>query len=507
MKKMLLLTACLALLSVNALGTAGIAADRKDTLIVANKADTNALDPIVTGSATGGNLFLQIYDYLFFQEPDGSLSPRLAERWEQPDNKTYILHLKKGVKFHNGEPFTAEDAIFTINRGRTSVTATGSNVLLAMIEDVRKIDDYTISVHLKAPFTPFLYVFSEVWGGVVCKKVLEEIGNEAHNRAPIGTGPFKFVKWIKGDRVILERNDDYHGEKPQFSSLIIRAVPEDSVRTIELESGAIDMAYDISVNDFKRIEENPKLTLMRQKALRTDFMVFNCAKSPLDNVKVRHAIAKALDVTGMQRAVFRGVGYAPGGPLPYGMRYSDQDLKAPEPDVEGAKRLLKEAGIQDLKLTLMTSDSKDRIDAATIIQAQLEEIGVKADIQVLEYGVFLEKTDRGEHDIALSGWGNNLPDPEFALTRLYHTRALNVTNFAFFSNKEFDALLDKGVEVPEGAEREAVYKEVQKMFLEQMPALYWTVKEIAIGHGPRIQEFPMHIRGIFEFAKVKMKEE
>ena len=130
MKKMLLLTACLALLSVNALGTAGIAADRKDTLIVANKADTNALDPIVTGSATGGNLFLQIYDYLFFQEPDGSLSPRLAERWEQPDNKTYILHLKKGVKFHNGEPFTAEDAIFTINRGRTSVTATGSNVLL-----------------------------------------------------------------------------------------------------------------------------------------------------------------------------------------------------------------------------------------------------------------------------------------------------------------------------------------------------------------------------------------
>ena len=118
-------------------------------------------------------------------------------------------------------------------------------------------------------------------------------------------------------RVILERNDDYHGEKPQFSSLIIRAVPEDSVRVIELESGAVDVAYDVSVNDFKRVEENPKLTLLKRKSLRTDFVVFNCSKPPLDNVKVRHAIAKALDLEGMRQAIYRSEGYIPSGPIPY----------------------------------------------------------------------------------------------------------------------------------------------------------------------------------------------
>jgi ABC-type transport system substrate-binding protein len=135
--------------------------------------------------------------------------------------------LKKGVKFHNGEPFTADDAVFTINRGRTAVTGTGSNVLLSMIEDVKKIDDYTISVHLKTPFTPFLLVFVEVWGSVVSKKILEELGNEGHNAAPVGTGPYKFVEWRKGDRIIIDRNEDYHGEKPDFERIIITVGPEE----------------------------------------------------------------------------------------------------------------------------------------------------------------------------------------------------------------------------------------------------------------------------------------
>jgi peptide/nickel transport system substrate-binding protein len=486
-------------------GTAAAASmDRDDTLIVANYADTNTLDPINSGSFVGANIFLQIYDYLFFQEPDGTVSPRLVESWEQPDDVTYVFHLKKGVKFHNGYPFNADDAIFTINRGRTTVSATASNVLLTMIKDVKKIDDYTISVHLNSPFTPFLYVFSEVWGGVVSKKVIEEIGNDEHSRAPVGTGPFKFVEWVKGDRVILERNDDYHGEKSQFKRLIVRAIPEDSVRTIELESGAIDMAYQVHVNDFKRIEENPKLTLMRKNALRVQFMGFNCKKPPFDDRRVRRALVKALDIKGLQRAVYRGNGYAPAGPLPIDMRYSDKNLQVPDQDIDGAKKLLEEAGVKDLKLSITTNEQKDRVDAATIVQAQLDEIGVKAEISVLEYGAYSDKVDnKGDFDIAMYGWGNNLPDAEFALTRLYHTRGIGASNFTMFSDKAFDDLLDKGVKAPEGPEREAVYKDVQKLFLEEMPAIYWSVNEVALAYGPRIKDFPIHIRGIYELNKVK----
>lgn len=506
MKKTLLFGVLAALLTIGCTGLACAAApapDRNDTLIVANYADTNTLDPMNSNSAVGANIFLQIYDYLFFQEPDGSVSPRLVERWEQPDEKTYIFHLKKGVKFHNGEPFTAEDAMYTINRGRTMISSTASHVLLVMIEDVKKIDDYTISVHLNTPFTPFLYVFSEQWGGVVCKKVLEEVGADEHGKNPIGTGPFKFVEWVKGDRVVMDRNDDYHGEKPEFKRLIVRAVPEDSVRTIELESGAIDMAYQVHVNDFKRIEENPKLTLMRRNALRVQFMGFNCKKAPLDNPKVRHALAKAIDVQGLQKAVYRGVGYAPAGPLPADMRYSDKSLPAPVQDIEGAKKLLEEAGVKNLKVVISTNEQKDRVDAATIVQAQFAEIGVTAEIQVMEYGAYSDKVHKGDFDIAMYGWGNNLPDAEFALTRLYHTRGIGASNFCLISNEKLDELLDKGVRAPEGAEREAAYKDVQKVFLDELPALYWAVNEVALAYGPRIKEFPMHIRGIYELGKVK----
>lgn len=443
------------------LGTASVAGARdKDTLIVANNADLKTLDPIRTGDAASANAFWQIYDYLLFQDLDGKLIPRLAERWEQPDDLTYILYLKKGVKFHNGETFTAEDAKFTIDRGMTSVTSTGSHVLLKDIKDVEIVDDYTIKINMKQPYTPLLYAFTEVWGGVVNKKAVTEKGDD-YERNPIGTGPFKFVSWSKGNRLVLERFDDYHGGKVAYKNLIIRAVPEVSVRTIELESGAIDVAYQVHVSDIKRIMENPELELHRRPALRTDFFIFNCSKPPFNDVRVRQAVEKAIDIEGIQKAVYRGLGYAPGGPLPKDMRYSDPRYFEPrKQDVEGAKALLKEAGVKNLKITIITNEAKERIDAATIAQNQLEEVGIDAQIQVLEYGVLLDMMDRGDHQLAFSGWGNNLPDPEYALARLYHTRAMGSTNNAFYSNPAFDALLDKGTITPDGDERAAIYKEV-----------------------------------------------
>ena len=495
----------MSLFFVAVLGTTPVFAKDKDTLVVANAADLKTLDPINTGDAASANAFWQIYDYLIFQDEDGNLVPRLAESWEQPDNLTYVLHLKKGVKFHNGEPFTAEDAKFTIDRGITSKTSTGSHVLLKDIKDVEIVDASTIKINMKQPYTPLLYAFTEVWGGVVNKKTVMEKGEE-YERNPVGTGPFKYVSWTKGDRLVLERFDEYHGGRAPFKNLIIRAIPEVSIRSIELESGAIDVAYQIHVSDIKRIEEHPELNLLRRTALRTDFLMFNCGKPPFNDVRVRRAVVKALDIEGMQKAVYRGLGYVPGGPLPKDMRYSNPELRPSQQNVEEAKRLLEEAGVKNLKIMLSTSEAKERIDAATIVQNQLAEVGIDASIQVLEYGVFLDTLDRGEHQVAFSGWGNNLPDPEFALSRLYHTRAMGSTNNAFYSNPVFDALLDKGTLIPDGPERAAVYKEVQDIFVEEVPAVYWTVQEIVVGTNKRIKKFPLHIRGIYELWKIELQD-
>lgn len=241
-----------------------------------------------------------IYDHLLWQDLEGNLIPRLAESWETPDPLTYILHLRRGVKFHNGDPFTAEDAKLTIDRGRTTIAATGANVLLKDIKEVEIKDDYTIVIHMSQPYTPLLYAFTEVWGSVMDKKAMEKLGDKYFEH-PIGTGPFKFVSWTKGDRVVLERNDDYWGDKAEFKNLIIRAIPETSVRTIELESGSVDMIYKVNVHDINRIAENPKLQVLRRPELRSDYYILNCSRPPFNDVRVRQAFAKALDIVGIQK--------------------------------------------------------------------------------------------------------------------------------------------------------------------------------------------------------------
>lgn len=487
------------------LTSSAMAHNDPDTLIVANSADIRTLDPMFTGDAGSANVFLQIYDHLIFQDLEGNLSPRLAESWEQPDPLTYILHLRKGVKFHNGEPFTAEDAKFTIDRGRTMITATGANVLLKDIDDVEIKDEHTIVIHMKQPYTPLLYAFTEVWGSVVNKKTVEALGENYVNN-PVGTGPFKYVSWKKGDRVVLERNDDYWGEKAAFKTLVVRAVPETSVRTIELESGAVDMIYKLNVNDISRVEDNAKLKVLRRNDLRMDFFIMNCGRPPFNDQRVRQAFSKALDIVGMERAVYRGIGYAPSGPLPRGMLYSDETLPPHAQDTEGALALLKEVGVSNLKVVIKVNEAKERVDAATIAQAMLADVGITADIQVLEYGALLDAMERGDFDISLSGWGNNLPDPEYALSRLYHSRGIGSTNDCRFVDSEFDQLLDKGTMLPEGPEREALYKQVQARFLEQVPAVYWFGGETIIGINKRIAEFPLHRRGIYEFNKVKLSQ-
>lgn len=495
----LLVAACLA---CGAVGT-GMAHDMPDTLIVANSADIKTLNPMYTGDTVSAQVFLSIYDHLLWQDLEGNLIPRLAESWETPDPLTYILHLRRGVKFHNGDPFTAEDAKLTIDRGRTTIAATGANVLLKDIKEVEIKDDYTIVIHMSQPYTPLLYAFTEVWGSVMDKKAMEKLGDKYFEH-PIGTGPFKFVSWTKGDRVVLERNDDYWGDKAEFKNLIIRAIPETSVRTIELESGSVDMIYKVNVHDINRIAENPKLQVLRRPELRSDYYILNCSRPPFNDVRVRQAFAKALDIVGIQKAVFRGVGRAARGPLPLGMRYFDDTLPMPVQDVEGARALLKEAGVGQLNITIRVNESKERIDAATIAQAQLAEVGINAEIQVLEYGALLDILDRGDFDVSLLGWGNNLPDPEYAMSRLYHTRGIGATNWARYSDPKMDELLDKGTLLPDGDERAALYKEVQRYFLGQVPVIYWSEGEQVIAISKRISEFPLHRRGIYEFNKVKL---
>ncbi len=480
---------------VLALGLAfGGAGEARDSLTVAHLCDAKTLDPIGTNDVVSSGIDLHIYDTLLTLGTQGELVPQLAESYEVIDPTTYKFSLRHGVTFHNGEPFTAKDVKYTFERAKTPLGAS-IRQYVDDIDSVEVVDDFTVIFRLKRPFAPFLCTLTCAAGSIVNQKAVEAAGDN-YGMNPVGTGPFVLKSWARGDKIVLERYDGYWGTKPAYKTLVVRSVPEAVNRTIELESGAADIAYYVSPSDIKRVEENPKLSLLRTMDNTTTYMGFNCAKAPFDNPKVRIAVSMALDTIGIQRAAWRGVGKAPIGPVAPGVRYSSKNFVPHVQDVEGAKKILAEEGVAlPMTAEIWTNDRKERVDMATIIQSQLEEIGIHVEIKVLEWGSYLENLKRGTHDMFLLGWPAAAPDPDFALTGVFHSSMAGATNFAFFKDAEVDRRLDEGRGMEDGPDREAVYEAVQQRIDALCPWVYLHNDEQIVGTRKDVHGLVLSSRG------------
>jgi peptide/nickel transport system substrate-binding protein len=474
--------------------SAGFAKETKDTLVVANIYDAKTLDPHATNDVASSGAMLQIYETLVALDDDNNIVPQLAGRWERPDELTYKFYLLEGVKFHNGEELKASDVKYTIERAMSPKGAAIQNYS-SEVDTVEVVDDYTVVIKTKRPCTPFLASLSHTWGSILNEKATEAAGDN-YGMNPVGTGPFKFASWAKGDRLTLERYEEFHGKKPAYKTLVIRSITEPTNRTIELESGAVDIAYGIPSNDIKRVEENENLKLMRVMDNSTTYLGFNCEKSPFDDVRVRQAISKAIDTVLINKAVYRGVGQAPVGPIAPNVKYSDKTLPVHERDVEGARKLLAEAGYPNgFDAEIWTNDKKERVDMATIIQSQLSEIGINVQIKVLEWGAYLDGLKAKQHDMFIVGWVATVPDPDFAVGAVFHSSMKGKMNFAFFGDDEVDALIEKGKTLPDGPEREKVYKDLQRLINEKCPWVYLLNDEQICGVRKNVQGFKPSPRG------------
>lgn len=468
-----------------ALFAAPLSVEAKETLVVIHQADAKIMDPAAQNDVVSQMACNAIYDNLVYVDDKGGMKPMLAERWEVSGDLDYVFYLRKGVRFHNGEELKADDVKFSIDRALTPLGAPVKAVM-QHVEGARVIDDYTVVIHLKHPYTPFIAALYNTVGCIVNRKAVEA-GGEDYGMNPVGTGPFKFESWRKGDRYTLVRFDDYWGEKPKYEKLVVRSVPEPTSRAIELESGGADISFPLAETDMKRIADNPNLELIRSMTNGVVYMGFNTSKPPFDNVNVRRAVNLALDTEGIHEAVWRGVGRVPRSPVAPNVKYSyDPQYPRHEQNLEEAKRLLKEAGVANLKCQVWTNERKERVSSATIIQAQLAEVGIEAEIKVLEWGAYLEGLKKKEHDMFILGWAATV-DPEFALSINLQTGM--PLNYTFFSNPELDALLDRGRAIPDGPEREALYKKAQDLINEQVPWVYLYIEETLAGRQKNVKGF------------------
>jgi peptide/nickel transport system substrate-binding protein len=472
-------------------GESAESAEVKDTLVVATTYDAKSLDPHATNDVASSNVMQQIYGTLVKLNENNEDVGSLAEKFEVVDELTYKFYLKQGVKFHNGEELKASDVVYTLKRAISPIGGSIAHIVGDIDpEGFEIVDDYTVIVKTKTPNSSFLPSLTHFGGGVILnEKAVEEAGDN-YSMNPVGTGPFKFESWAKGNEIVLARFDDYYGDKPSFAKMVIRAIPEATNRTIELESGGVDIAYDITTNDIKRVEENKDLKLIRKMGNSTTYFAFNTEKEPFNDPKVRQAIGLAIDTETIVNAVFRGVGAPAQGAVPPNIKYFNKELGAPDFDVEKAKALLAEAGYPDgFKAKVWTNEKKARVDMCTIIQSQLKEIGVDVEIQVLEWGAYLEGIKTGQHEMFMVGWSTQTPDPDMSLYGPFHSSQKGKNNFSYYDNPKVDELLQQGRLMEDSPEREAVYAELQSIIRNDAPWIVMNNGEIVVGVRSNIEGF------------------
>lgn len=481
---------------------------KRDTLRVATAYDAITLDPVANNDSPSSHAMHQMYQGLIELDADSNPVPCLAESWEMPDDLTYIFHLRKGVKFHNGEEMKAEDVVFSFDRARVSPPV--AHIFGGIKEgSFETPDDYTVKFQLQSPNTAFMKCLAHASGFIVSKKAVEEVGEKEFSQNPCGTGPFKFVSWKKNNEMVFERFDDFWGEPAAYKTLILRVIPEATNRTIELESGGVDIAYEITPQDIARIEENPDLTIYRTPEFSTQYLGLNVKKAPLDDVRVRRAVELALDMSAIDKAVWQGVGKPATGPFADTMQYSiASEMKAPARDVEKAKELLAEAGYPDgIDLTLSTNEKTERVDMANWIKSQLGEAGINVKIDVLEWAAYIELLESGEHDMFQIGWTPDAPDADMALWPCFHSSAMGPGgNYVFVDDDELDKLLEDGRATKDGEERAAIYRKAQERIEELKPWIYEHNGEVVVGAANYVDNLELSAYAWHPVWKVRFKD-
>ena len=438
----------------------------KDTLVIAQGADAKSLDPHASNDNPSSRIRVQIYDRLMDLDDNGVPQPMLAESWERPNDKTIIFHLRKGVKFHNGDEMKASDVKFSLER---ALAAPEVSHILTGINGVEVLDDYTVKVTTEKPMAAILNNLAHTTIAILSEKATKEAGDK-FGQNPVGSGPYKFVSWQSGDRVTLEAFPEYwQGEAP-IKNVVFRNIVEETNRTIGLETGELDIIYDIQGMDKNKLKDDDRFVVIEGPQVSMTYLGFNMKKAPYDNPKVREAISYAIDQKPIIDTVFLGAGEAANsiiGPNVWGY----YDVEKYTQDIEKAKALLAEAGYPDgFKAKIWVNDNPVRRDTAVILQDQLKQIGIDLAIETVEWGAFLDGTARGDHEMFLLGWGTVTRDPDYGIYELVSTTTMgSAGNRSFYSNPTVDKLLEEGRTELDPEKRKAIYKEIQEIIRKDIP--------------------------------------
>jgi peptide/nickel transport system substrate-binding protein len=419
------------------------AASGSTTINIGVKSDVTSFDPQNHNDTISAYATRHIYSNLVKLADDNTFVGNLAESWNYVDDVTVEFTLKEGVKFHNGDTLTSEDVKYSLERQKDSAKV---GHLVSMIDNVEVVDDTHFIIHMNTPSNALISSLNHSGCAILDKSYTEALEAEGKTleSAPMGSGPYKFEEWNPGASFSLVKFDDYFDpdNAAQNDRLVFKVIPEESARTIALENGELDLIPDPNTTDAQRIRDNEKLAMDECESTQVEYFCMNTSKAPFDNKLVRQAMNYAINKNDIVIAAIDGEGepfnnYIGKAAIGYYDTAVDYEYNP-----EKAKELLAEAGYPDGFTFSVYLATETRARSATIIQANLAEIGVTMNIEQMEASTFFEKTGNGEHEACLSGWVANA-EPDNTYRPLFTSAKAGAGgNRAFYKNPEVDALVD-----------------------------------------------------------------
>jgi len=495
------MAACL-LLSFLPLLSCARPADPNTFTMIIESSPTN-LDPRVGRDAQSERIYELIFDALLTRGPDLSVQPGLAERWEIPDPLTYVFHLHPGVRFHDGRPLTSRDVKWTFDSLLQGKIPSSKGDAYRLVDRIEAPDDLRVVFHLKEPFATLLWNLSEGAVGIVPYGSGTEI-----TRKPIGTGPFRFVSAELDKEVVLERNPEYWGEKAHLGRIRFMVVPDENTIALELRKGSADAAINaVNPDVVLTLEHQPHLAVLRAPGTVIAYLSFNMRDPILCDVRVRQAIAYAIDRQPIVEYLLRGFAQPASSVLPVQSWAYDGNVPNYNHDPAKARQLLDAAGYREqngvrFHLTMKTSSQESTRLLVAVLQQQLRDVGIVLDIRTFEFATFYADVSKGLFQLYSMRWIGGNEDPDI-FEYVFHSSKVPPKggNRGFYRSARVDALIDQARREVDPHTRKELYAEIQQILAEDVPAInLWYLDNVLVCNR-RVKNVTLSISGDYNFLK------
>ena len=475
------------------------------TLVMIIESSPTNLDPRIGLDGQSERIDELIFDDLLSRGDDLNVAPGLAERWETPDPLTYIFHLRRGVKFHDGRPLTARDVKWTFDSLLQGNVRSTKKAAYRLVDHIDAPDDLTVTFHLKEPTATLLWNLAGGAIGIVPYGSGEEIA-----RHPIGSGPFQFVSAEMDKEVVLERNPTYWGGSPHIARVRFAIVPDATTQALELRKGSGDIAINsLTPDNVQTLQRESNLVIEQSTGTRLAYLGFNLRDPILKDVRVRQAIAYALDRKPMIEYLWHGEAQPARNILPpQSWAYNgDADVPAYEHDPAKASALLDAAGYPKhdgvrFHITMKTSTDENTRLMVAVMQQQLREVGIALDIRSFEFATFFSDVTHGAFQLYGLRWIGGNEDPDIFEYAFHSSKfAPNGANRGFYSNPRIDQLIDQGRRETDPAKRKPIYAEIQRILADELPYInLWYLDNVLV-HTKRVSNLKIDHAGSYDFLR------